>query len=243
MRKRASEAGLPPFALITVARDSCAFTWAYLKEDAAQAAAAPEQVQPVAGILGLPHFYACAACIKEQTRFSCPPPPPPPPLGVMSMLSAVGVSAGQQCAGWATGKAQEAQRSQPEPHLCRQVSLLCQQQEPQPARTRCGRTGAAYMYLAAVMSRRQTPHRLSKLTVRKGQRKGMLRCAGGHWKLVERHLFGQPGATTCCADLHHGLGIIALGLSNGTFRLYQVLGYFRTRFHARLAILPAASMS
>lgn len=46
--------------------------------------------------------------------------------------------------------------------------------------------------------------------------------AGGHWKLVERHLIGQPGANTTCADLHQELGILAQGLSNGTFRLYQV---------------------
>ena len=27
---------------------------------------------------------------------------------------------------------------------------------------------------------------------------------------------------TSCADLHHDIGVLALGLSNGTFRLYQV---------------------
>ena len=47
-------------------------------------------------------------------------------------------------------------------------------------------------------------------------------CAGGHWKLLQRHLFGQPGATTTAADLNQDLGLLGMGLSNGTFRLYQV---------------------
>ena len=32
MQRRASDAGLPPFALLTVARDLCLFTWSYTKD-------------------------------------------------------------------------------------------------------------------------------------------------------------------------------------------------------------------
>lgn len=44
MRKRAVLGGLPPFALLTVARDSCIFTWSYTKDPAAADGTAADQV-------------------------------------------------------------------------------------------------------------------------------------------------------------------------------------------------------
>ena len=44
VRQRAVLGGLPPFALLTVARDSCIFTWSYTKGPAAADPAAAAQV-------------------------------------------------------------------------------------------------------------------------------------------------------------------------------------------------------
>lgn len=46
--------------------------------------------------------------------------------------------------------------------------------------------------------------------------------AGGHWKLVNKYYFNQRGAKLTAAAFHRGVGILAVGFSNGLFELLQL---------------------
>ena len=61
MRKRAAEAGLEPFALLTVARDSCLFTWSYIKDEPGVAQGA--QVRLISSMHAGRHAGVCGVSI------------------------------------------------------------------------------------------------------------------------------------------------------------------------------------
>ena len=84
MQRRAADAGLPPFALLTVARDSCLFTWSYTKEPpetASQPEVEPELGSAVCALTlqtGCPATTCTAAlaCPHRMRVSACTPPPP-----------------------------------------------------------------------------------------------------------------------------------------------------------------------
>jgi periodic tryptophan protein 2 len=46
--------------------------------------------------------------------------------------------------------------------------------------------------------------------------------AGGHWRLTEKHYFGQRGARLTAAAFQGGVGLLAAGFSSGIFELLQL---------------------
>ncbi len=47
-------------------------------------------------------------------------------------------------------------------------------------------------------------------------------CAGGTWRLAEKHFFNQRGARLSAIDYHGATGMLVAGFSNGIFDLYEV---------------------